>query len=265
MSPATAPTSKSRLQSLVATAPGFRVSPRGALRAFTLPLLAPPAVALLWWLDRPLLRRLADEDSVFEWIQVLCFLGAALASAATARALWQRAKRPVALLYGLLAAGLCFVIGEELAWGQRLLGFATPASLASANSKQEVSLHNIESVEHWFTLGKAVIGLYGVFGAWLYARLARGGKLADYRICVVPPFLASPFAIVLGMRALRATLLRNDLPAGYGEFEELVLAYGFAAFTYHTWRRRDSLLSAESHAPQRAHPHPSTRRAPGAA
>jgi hypothetical protein len=257
--------SSPRLAERLANAPGWKVSPRGALRWFALPLLAPLAAALLWWLDRPLLRALSDEDGAFEWIQVLSFAAAAIASAAIARALWQRAQRPTALLFALLCAGLGFIAGEELAWGQRLLDFATPSALASANSKQELSLHNISSVEHWFTLGKAVIGFYGVFGGWLFAALAGRANLAAFRICVVPPFLASPFAIVLGMRVLRATLLRSDLPAGYGELEELLLAYGFAAFTLHAWRSREALLAAPASAPLQTRPHPSTRRAPRSA
>lgn len=43
---------------------------------------------------------------------------------------------------------LMFVfMGEELSWGQRIFGFATPESLKTINSQSEFNIHNIEFVD----------------------------------------------------------------------------------------------------------------------
>ncbi len=214
----------------------WRVPPTAARAWFVAPLLLIPAVALLWWVDRPLLHSLAEEDGVFEWAQVALFvLGAGMALTLSPR-LSGMDRRGAAALYLVLAAGLLFIAGEELAWGQRLLHFDTPEVLASVNEKGEVSIHNIGSIEEWFTMGKLAAAAYGALGGW--ALLWRSGRrdASSWRPLVVPAYLSSPFLVVLAMRGLRLTAMRDALPVGYSELEELFLAWGSAAFVGHARR-----------------------------
>ena len=44
----------------------------------------------------------------------------------------------------LLSILLFFGAGEELSWGQNLLGFKTPVELSKINVQKEFNLHNIE-------------------------------------------------------------------------------------------------------------------------
>jgi len=185
------------------------------------------------FVDRELLRRLAEEDGLFEWIQAAAFLVAASASLGSAALLARRAERLPASLFALLALALLFALGEELAWGQRALGFSTPESLAAVNQKQEVSLHNISAITGWFSLAKLAIGVYGGLGALVLAWLRRRWNTTSIELYVVPLFLASPFLIVVGMHVLRHTVLGGKIPVGYAELEELWLATGMAAFTTH--------------------------------
>ena len=189
------------------------------------------------FVDRSLLRSLSSEDGFFEWVQAAAFLVAAVSSLLSARLLLRRARTLPAALFALLGLALVFALGEELAWGQRILGFSTPGSLAEMNEKQEVSLHNIESVTQWFTLAKIVIGLYGGLGAFALHWLRRRRSVDAIELFVVPTFLVSPFLIVMGMRLLRLTLLRHTVPMGYSELEELWLAIGMAAFAVHVIHR----------------------------
>jgi hypothetical protein len=46
----------------------------------------------------------------------------------------------------LFALGLLFCAGEEISWGQRIFGFATPAELEGANIQHEANLHNVENI-----------------------------------------------------------------------------------------------------------------------
>lgn len=49
------------------------------------------------------------------------------------------------LILGLGLAGFVVMIGEELSWGQHLLGFRTPAELATLNLQGEANIHNLIS------------------------------------------------------------------------------------------------------------------------
>lgn len=46
--------------------------------------------------------------------------------------------------YLALAALFFFGGGEEISWGQRILGLQTPEALAEINNKDEINLHNLE-------------------------------------------------------------------------------------------------------------------------
>ncbi len=46
--------------------------------------------------------------------------------------------------YLALALLFLFGAGEEISWGQRIFGFATPESLAEINKQDEITIHNIE-------------------------------------------------------------------------------------------------------------------------
>ncbi|MCU0396469.1 MAG: hypothetical protein MUC73_00065 [Cyclobacteriaceae bacterium] len=80
---------------------------------------------------------LGEEDGLFEYLTALFFL---LASLTLFRLFI--AKRNVWIL--LLALLLFFGFGEEISWGQRILGFGTPESLSKLNVQGETTLHNIE-------------------------------------------------------------------------------------------------------------------------
>ena len=82
---------------------------------------------------------LGREDGVFEWLTVVFFL---VASTLFFFA-WRESGNAIFLL---LALALFLGAGEEISWGQRLLGFATPQALASVNAQQEFNIHNLALV-----------------------------------------------------------------------------------------------------------------------
>jgi hypothetical protein len=47
-----------------------------------------------------------------------------------------------------LAALFFFGAGEEISWGQRILGFQTPASLTEVNKQEEFNFHNLSVLEN---------------------------------------------------------------------------------------------------------------------
>jgi len=68
--------------------------------------------------------------------------------------------------YFFLGLLFFFAFGEEISWGQRIFGWATPELLEEVNVQQETNLHNLK----WFEPGEGREGLEKFFTAkWLFA------------------------------------------------------------------------------------------------
>ena len=104
-----------------------------------------------------LLSYLAHEDGVFENLEAIDYLIAAAALfyvtfAMRLRNIWVLG---VALMF--LMAG-----GEEISWGQRLLGVDTPEGLKAVNVQGETNLHNLEALNGSIR-AMALAVLWGLF------------------------------------------------------------------------------------------------------
>lgn len=105
------------------------------------------------------------EDGALECLTALALFSAAvlcwkrcwtLKGSHTARFVWCTA------IYG---AVLFFGMGEEISWGQRILGIETPEFLANVNAQKETNLHNLvigETSVNKLIFGKLLaVGLAG--------------------------------------------------------------------------------------------------------
>jgi hypothetical protein len=107
---------------------------------------------LLFVLPLPLIvNGLAVEDGVVETFTALSFFMAGL----TFLIAFIRSKKgnnflgihtPRNVILLVIAAGLIFGAGEEISWGQRILGFQTPEEIVEINKQKEFNLHNLEGV-----------------------------------------------------------------------------------------------------------------------
>ena len=91
---------------------------------------------------------LIEEDGFFEWAGTLGLFAASAAFVIAGLRLRRAGSdgRMSALkpwIFFLLGAGLFFAAGEEISWGQRLLGVETPDSLKEANDQDEINIHNL--------------------------------------------------------------------------------------------------------------------------
>ena len=123
-----------------------------------------------------------QEDGVVEWLSFFLFAVAGVVG--IARALMSR--RGFDLLVGLFCL---FVAGEEISWGQRLIGYVPPDLFLEKNFQQETNLHNFSDVfgrPKWI-LAAALAG-YGLLLP-AAARLGSAGALLR-RIGATPPKLA---------------------------------------------------------------------------
>jgi hypothetical protein len=103
-------------------------------------------------LDTALAIRLASEDSLFEYVTAACFFGTAV--------LLVRAFT-IKRNFLFLALALVFFVGcgEEISWGQRILGFGTPESIAQKNIQGETNLHNLDVFHPQDESGQSKSGL----------------------------------------------------------------------------------------------------------
>lgn len=106
------------------------------------------------------------EDGILEQATALLFLAASVMSIIVAWSLFRKPRLPDPtnlrravwhLLIGLFFF-LCF--GEEISWGQRILGFETPEGIKKINVQDEMNLHNLMGyfADHLFVLGMLVYG-----------------------------------------------------------------------------------------------------------
>lgn len=215
------------------------VGRRSAIAYLVLPIAGAIVVALTRFWD-PLFRLLTAEDRIFEWAQFACWVVASVAGGVMAIRLFRARRRAVALLWTGLALGLLLVAGEEIAWGQRILGLETPEVLERVNRQGEITVHNISTLRATFAAVFVVAGLYGAGSAlWFrYLRPARNRELVD--LLVPPLFLASLFLIVPAYKVVRAALDMAGVPSllDYGEYIELCLAFAFASFGVLSLHRR---------------------------
>ena len=196
-------------------------------------LVAPPiaAVALILTVPHPRVYHfLIEEDQVIEWLQFVVIFAASLAFAVAARRTQQAGRRRLTILFLLVGVGAFVVAGEEISWGQRILGLATPAPLAEVNHQGETNIHNINGVQKIFNLGEMLVGLYG-FGVPILLSIATGRRLVRRSIdrLLVPPLACSAlFFLPFAYRAFRAFFLpeAGERITEFGEVPELTLYLG---------------------------------------
>ena len=170
---------------------------------------------------------LVDEDRVIEWSQFFAILAASLVFAVAGRRAWQAGRRNMAILFALVAIGAFVVAGEEISWGQRILGLQTPEALREINHQDETNIHNINGLQRVFNLGELVVGLYGFAVPSLLAVPGLRARLAARidRLLVPPLALGTMFFLPFLYRAVRATVLptAGERLTEFGEVPEFTL------------------------------------------
>jgi hypothetical protein len=214
------------------------VAPGVAEALFFLPFVGAVAVVLAR-AYKPLFRFLTNEDSVLEWPQFVGFAAASIFALACAWRLRKAGRPLLALAYLAFGLGCFFVAGEEIAWGQHILGYGTPERLEEINEQEEVTLHNINSVQRLTNSAYLVAGLYGSIGAWIVRWRWRKGSSELVDLLMPPLFLTAAFFVMFSYKFLRFAFFPDS---GFaitraGEWAEFCLALGFFAFAYLQWVR----------------------------
>jgi hypothetical protein len=215
------------------------VSVRAAWALAVGPLVAAGLIALTVGY-RPLYRAIIEEDGIVEWAQNGALLGLAVVGALIAHRLLTRRRIVLGSLYLLAAVAAVFIFGEEISWGQRLLGWATPEELARLNVQGETNVHNIGQTLRALNLVMMIVALAAAalpvaWRAWAGDR----ARQVDEYLLVPPVFLASSFLLAAGYRIVRFTLVPDGryVVSRYQEVTELAFYVALLAFAFLALRR----------------------------
>ncbi len=190
--------------------------------------------------SRPLYHFLVDEDHVIEWTQFFVILAASVVFLATGIRAARGGRKRLGVLFVLVAAAAFVVAGEEISWGQRILGFATPEALGNLNHQDETNIHNIGIIQRAFNAAELAVGLLGFALPMLWLADNQRRSLSWIDPILVPPLATvSLFFLPFAYRAFRALFLpeAGERITEYGEWPELTLYAGILIVGWLLFRR----------------------------
>ncbi|PIE22225.1 MAG: hypothetical protein CSA62_13605 [Planctomycetota bacterium] len=181
------------------------------------------------------LAAINPEDGVIEWSSAAIVLFAALLSGRIA--LHGQATRAQVGMHCFLALLFFAMCGEEISWGQRVLGFETPEALQGINVQGEFNLHNDFGYffDHLFVL---CFFLWGCVVPLLrkYSDFFRGLFL---RVGLPVPSLGLAFGMLLISMVQDVLVYRLVDPMPYlrvPELRELLSSLAFALLMFEVLR-----------------------------
>lgn len=205
------------------------------------------------------------EDSLSEYAQSAFYLLGSFFALLTVSQCLRNRLRLHAALYSILALGLFFIGMEEVSWGQRIVGITNPDYFNKHNVQNELTLHNLDSVQPLLRHMYIAIGFYGSFSWMLAALLLLKVKLRCDNVLnfLTPPWYVAPyffvcFSIYTFLHYIRPNYYDTEIGRELGfefwnflhwreeEAAELFLSLGFLFFTILSYRKLKRFLQASS-------------------
>lgn len=196
---------------------------------------------------------LVHEDGPLESIGALSCLAAALllvAAFCQPRSLGEPSgPRPVGSRNPwclLLAAMLLMMFGEEINWGQRLLGFYVPERLLNANIQHEFNLHNNRLVHArltenrlklaWLAITVIYVGLLPLV-AFIISPIRRAIERLRLPLAALPLAVAVLTATALYFLLTSRKVAAGDYPAAHdiGETNECLIEIAYLLLAVQVW------------------------------
>ncbi|MEZ0261548.1 MAG: hypothetical protein ACAH80_11095 [Alphaproteobacteria bacterium] len=155
------------------------------------------------------------EDGPFENFQVLLVGGAFLVGAYILARMPPR-HTPWLLGWVLLTTlASLFIAGEEISWGQRLIGWATPEGWADINTHKETNLHNLSGLLNNLPKTLLEYGIYaGVLGVALLRKFKKSWLPEKFAI-IYPAFMVSLPSVIMLLALRFGKYLDKALETGF--------------------------------------------------
>ncbi|MEW5757585.1 MAG: hypothetical protein AB1810_14920 [Pseudomonadota bacterium] len=184
-------------------------------------LLVAGGYALLAWNWPVLMMWATFEDLTGEWTQVFFFAATCLVAG---RLAWDAGRYRVFFI--LLGLACFYVAMEEISWGQRIFGFASPEYFRTQNLQGEINIHNFftgpfaTTLKHGlaYLIAAGLIG-YGVVYPWALGRGMTPAAWLDRRGLAAPPGYLWPVFIAAAVFEVE--------PVGLNEAEVAEILVGF--------------------------------------
>jgi hypothetical protein len=206
-----------------------------ALISFGAPLLIMFVGAATALFGKETYKWFTGEDGASENLQVLFWVLAWVAGFKVIGRLWKNGLKLYAGLYLLLNAGIFFIIGEEISWGQRIFDWETSAEMKAINKQEETNLHNIEGVGDKIKWVHVIMGAYGTILPLVLMGAQVRAHYGDPVSLLVPHYTLVPYFLTTLLWRLQANLWKPPkslyfVITEYSEVMELVLAAAFFVF-----------------------------------
>ncbi len=166
---------------------------------------------------------LTREDGIIEWLTVVLTITACIL---VMKLVWNEYlsnRISIHLIFLLLfAAGCIFFAGEEISWGQRIIGIETKAIspwLANVNRQNELNLHNIRAFSKIRLIADMFCLIWGIILPLFYLK-------STFPIKIIKPYISPSWLIPGFATCLLITTPLKICELIFGEiqwFEELRL------------------------------------------
>jgi hypothetical protein len=184
-------------------------------------------------------RLLTKEDGIVEWLQVLALVVLFTMYLRLIVLLWRTGHRFYAALFVVAAAGVFFIAGEEISWGQRLFGLTTPEELEEINNQGETNIHNIGPLLRIFNLVVVVVSAAACLMPLLRWTVWRDRSRGVAGYLFIPPLALIPaFGFAFAYRSIRLVFLPEPryVISRYAEIAELSFYFALVMFALLTAR-----------------------------
>jgi hypothetical protein len=118
---------------------------------------------LLSYLNKDLYYTFTKEDGYIEYFTAVWLLATSILSLYKAKLATLLVPK---IFFYLVTSVFFFGFGEEISWGQRIIGFETPADLEKINAQKEFNLHNIHL--DGVNMNKIIFGQLLYTGVFIY-------------------------------------------------------------------------------------------------
>lgn len=233
----------------------LELRPSTVLAVVLMPYVVCAIFFVLQFLYFPAARFFGREDSVFELMTPICFLGGSLFAIRIAWRLMQSDYKAFAALYVGLAVLALFFAGEELAWGSRIFHYRS--TIQAVNTQGDVTLHNLPAFQ-WHLDQFMYFAALMVVLASFYLLLARPDLVENRLTFLVFPHyvLLSIFIIMLLTYGRYRSIAITFMPQKqyFNECVEGLLGLTFFLYVFFNHRslRRGGLMGLRGYEGQEA-------------
>lgn len=190
---------------------------------FFFPIILLPIFVAVKIKSPEIYESITQEDFFIEYMQAFFYFLSSVGSFFISTRFLKNRLPLYGILYVILGTGLLLVSFEEISWGQRIFNIHGPEYFFSRNTQNEISVHNLETIQPFVHKAYILVGLYGTC-AWfifiLLGKIQRGFEILRF---IVPDwFLSSYFFFVFCLYTVYENInyiLYLIGPRGIGIFE----------------------------------------------